>query len=123
MEAKPLTVGQIWENYSERVLIGLSNALFRGAVALLVSELCVDLVKIVGIWPTNRRILTFNDLWWPDLWHDQKNDRSDFFLIFDALSNATCPVSLRGPGAELEGGVQTPPQQGVEIQDPQRGAG
>ena len=28
---------------------GLSNALFRGAVALLVSELCVDLLKIVGI--------------------------------------------------------------------------
>ena len=36
-------------NYSERALIGLSNALFRGAVALLVSELCVDLLKIVGI--------------------------------------------------------------------------
>ena len=47
-------------------------------------------------------------------------------LFFDALSNAACPVSLRGPGAELEGGggVQTPPpQQGVEIQEPQRGAG
>ena len=27
------------------------------------------------------------------------------FLIFDALSNAAYPVSLRGPGAELEGGV------------------
>ena len=48
---------------------------------------------------------------------------SDFFLIVDALSNAAFPVSLRGPGAELEGGVQTPPQQGEEIQDPQRGAG
>ena len=30
-------------------LIGLSNALFQGAVALLVSELCVDLLKIVDI--------------------------------------------------------------------------
>ena len=48
----------------------------------------------------------------------------NFFLIFDALSNAACPVSLRGPGAELEGGCSnTPPQQGVEIQEPQRGAG
>ena len=48
------------------------------------------------------------------------------FLIFDALSNAACPVSLRGPGAELEGGggIQTHThQQGVEIQDNQRGAG
>ena len=45
-------------------------------------------------------------------------------VIFYALSNAAFPVSLRGPGAVLEGwGVQTPPQQGVEIQDPQRGAG
>ena len=43
-----------------------------------------------------------------DLTFDQKSHRSDFFLIFDALSNAACPVSLRGPGAELErGGVQT----------------
>ena len=55
-----------------------------------------------------------------------KSDRSDFFLIFDALSNAAFPVSLRGPGVELEGGgvFKHPlPQQGVEIQDPQRGAG
>ena len=51
-------------------------------------------------------------------------DRSDFFLIFYALSNAAYPVSLRGLGAELEGGVfKHPPQQGVEIQEPQRGAG
>ena len=83
---------------------------FWGAVALLVSELCVDLLNIVDIWPTNRRILAFNDLWWPDLWPDQKSDRRDFFLIFGALSNAAYPVSLRGPGAELEGGVQTLPQ-------------
>ena len=39
----------------------------------------------------------------------KKSDRSDFFLIFDALSNAAFPVSLRDPGAEVEGGVQTPP--------------
>ena len=39
-----------------------------------------------------------------------KSDRSYFFLIFDALSNAAYPVSLRGPGAELEGGCSnTPP--------------
>ena len=82
LEAKPLTVGQIWENYSERALMRLSNALFRGAVALLVSELCVDLLTIFGSWPTNRWILTFNDLWWPDLWPDQRRDRNDFFLIF-----------------------------------------
>ena len=53
----------------------------------------------------------------------KKVTRSNFFLIFDALSNAAFPVSLRGPGTELERGCSTPPQQGVEIQDPQRGAG
>ena len=73
LEVKPLTVGQIWEDFSERALIGLSNALFWGAVALLVSELCVNLLKIVNIWPTNRQILAFDDLWWPDLWPDQKS--------------------------------------------------
>ena len=46
-----------------------------------------------------------------DLTFDLTNKvtKSDFFLIFDALSNATFPVSLRDPGDELEGGVQTPP--------------
>ena len=46
-------------------------------------------------------------------------------LFFYALSNAAFRVSLRGPGAELQGGVfkHPPPQQGVEIQDPQQGAG
>ena len=41
-----------------------------------------------------------------------KNDRSSFVMIFDALSNAAYRVSLRGPGAELDGGVQTSPAGG-----------
>ena len=54
----------------------------------------------------------------------KKSDRSDFVIMLSALSNAAFCVSLRDPGAELEGGCSnTPPQQGVEIQDPQRGAG
>ena len=68
-------------------------------------------------------MLAFNDLWWPDLWPDQKSDRSDFFLIFDALSNAAFAVSLRGPGAELEGGVQTPPPAGRGNPGPPAGRG
>ena len=35
-------------------------------------------------------------------------------MICDALSNAAYHVSLRGPGAELEGGSQYPPHQVVE---------
>ena len=73
----------------------------------------------------NRPNLTFGDLWWPDLWPDLKNDRSSFVMIFDALSNAAYRVSLRGPGAEIEGGVlnNPPPQQVVENLEAQQGAG
>ena len=122
LQAKPLTLGQIWENYSERALIGLSNALFRGAVALLVPELCVGFLEIFDIRPGNRRNFAFNDLWWPDLWPDQKIDRSDFLIIFDALSNAAFRVSLRGPGAELEGGVfkHPPPSRAWKSRTPSR---
>ena len=35
LEAKPLTVGQIRENYPERALIGLSNALFPGRCSFI----------------------------------------------------------------------------------------
>ena len=47
-----------------------------------------------------------------------KKVTGDFFLIFDALSNVAFPISLRRPGAKLEGGCSNTPQQGVEIQDP-----
>ena len=33
-------------------------------------------------------------------------------MIFDALSNAAYRVSLRGAGAEIEGGLNTPPPAG-----------
>ena len=45
-------------------------------------------------------------------------------MIFDALSNAAYRVSLRGPGAEIEGGSQQQqPQQVVENLEAQQGAG
>ena len=46
-------------------------------------------------------------------------------MIFDALSNAAYRESLRGPGAEIEGGGSTtpPPQQVVENLEAQQGAG
>ena len=52
------------------------------------------------------------------------NDRSSFVMIFDALSNAAYRVSLRSPGAEIEGGgFSTTPQQVVENLEAQQGAG
>ena len=45
-------------------------------------------------------------------------------MIIDALSNAAYCVSLRGPGAEIEGGVlNDPPQQVVENLEARQGAG
>ena len=35
-------------------------------------------------------------------------------MIVDALSNAAYRVSLRGPGAEIEGSLNNPPPQVVE---------
>ena len=39
----------------------------------------------------------------------QKNDQNDFEMIFRELSKAAFRFSLRRPGAEIIGGVQTPP--------------
>ena len=48
-----------------------------------------------------------------------------FVMIFDALSNAAYRVSLRGPGAEIEGGsLNSPPiHQVVENLEAHQGAG
>ena len=51
----------------------------------------------------NREQFDFDDLWWPDLWPDLKNDRSTFVTILDELSNAAWGMSLRSSGAELDG--------------------
>ena len=45
-------------------------------------------------------------------------------MIFSALSNAAYRVSLRGPGAEIEGGSQeAPPHQVVENLEAHQGEG
>ena len=112
LEAKPLILDQIWGHNNERALKELSNALFRSTVALLVPELCANLSKIgllIMLKIGQIRHLMTSGLWWPELWHDLKNDRNSFVVIFDALSNAAYRVSVRGPGAELEGGLQNTP--------------
>ena len=60
-----------------------------------------------------RQNLTFGDLWWPDRRPDLKSARSGFVMIFDALSNDSCRVSLHGPGAELQGVFTLPPARRV----------
>ena len=105
LEAKPLILDQIWGHVSERALKELSNELLRSTVSLLVPELCASLsknVEIGQIWP----LVTSGDLTF-DL--TLKVTRSSFVMIFDALSNAAYRVSLRGPGAEIEGGVLNNP--------------
>ena len=66
--------------------------------------------------------LTFDDLWWPDIWPDLKIDRSSFVMLCDALLNPAYRLSLRGPEAELEG-VSTTSYQVVENLEAHLGAG
>ena len=58
----------------------------------------------------------------------QKTDLSiNVVMIFDALSNAAYHVSLRGPGAELEGALKSPPplqqREALENLEAQQGTG
>ena len=97
----------------------------RAALALLVHELERLKLRIVEM-VENREHFDFDDLWWPDLWPDLKNERNTFLLILDELSNAACRMSLRSSGAELDGGgVKTPPppQHSMENPDHQHGEG
>ena len=73
----------------------------------------------------NQEHFTFDDLWWPDLWPDLKNDRSTFLMHLDELSNAASRMSLRSSGAELDGGVgrKNAPQHSMENPDHQHGEG
>ena len=57
--------------------------------------------------------MTYDDVWWPDIEPDLKNDGSSFVIISDALSNAAYCVSLRGPEAKLEGGGLKQPRPGA----------
>ena len=95
LEAKPLTWGQIWEHYSERSVKGLSNALFCGAVALLVPELADGSFQTYG----NGLNLTFDDLWWPDLWPDLKTRGvyPSFFLMLFRLPLTACRYVAQEP--------------------------
>ena len=76
-----------------------------------------DGIKIVAL-PLKLKILLSKnrfgkfwnfDPWRPQFWPEPKNDRNDFEMIFRELSNAAFRFSLRRPGAEIMGGVQTPP--------------
>ena len=55
--------------------------------------------------------MTFDELWWPDLWPELKICRIVSVNIFYAFSVAACYLSLRGPGPELERGREKPPPQ------------
>ena len=65
------------------------------------------------------------DPWWPQFWPKLKNDRNDFEIFFSLAFEAAFCFALRRPGAEIMGGVQTPPppQQSVENQGAQQGVG
>ena len=76
-----------------------------------------DGIKIVAL-PLKLKILSSKnrfrkfwnfDPWWPQFWPEPKNDKNDFEMIFRERSNAVFRFVLRCAGAEIDGGVQTPP--------------
>ena len=76
-----------------------------------------DGIKIVALASTLKILSSKNrfgkfwnfDPWWPQFWPEPRNDRNDFEMIFRELSNAFFRFVLRCAGAEIDGGVQTPP--------------
>ena len=85
-----------------------------------------DRVKIIALsFKTNKLLLKSQfgqiwpfDLWWPQFWTELKNDRSSFGMLFNELSNAVFRIALRCTGAEIDGGVQTPPAGGGKSRGP-----
>ena len=68
LEATRLTWGQIWQIIPDGVVDWLIGIAFFGApLALLVDELHRLAWKVLEI-VINRKKLTFDDLWWHDLW-------------------------------------------------------
>ena len=86
------------------------------------SLLCLSKLKILL---SKNRFGKFSnfDPWWPQFWHESKNDRNDFEMLFRELSNAAFRFSLRRPGSEIMGGgafKRPPPSRWWKIQRPSR---
>ena len=79
--------------------MGYRLFVFRAALALLVHELERMKLSIVEM-VENREHFTFDDLWWPDLWPDLKNDQSTFLVILNELSNTAYHVACRSVAQE-----------------------
>ena len=110
LEAKPLTLGQIWRNLSYGELNFLSNAVFGFVLAIIVLEI----MKLFrnDVWQS-RKTRQFGHfwLWGPQFWLKRKIDWNSFEIIFEELSNAFFRFSLRLIGAEIDGDIRPPPLQ------------
>ena len=95
LEAKPLTLDQIWGQIGERALKELSNALLRSTVSLLVPELCASLsknVEIGQIWP----LVTSGDLTF-DLTLKVTEVVSSWFLTLFRMPLTACRYVAQEP--------------------------
>ena len=105
-------------NVMERALEDLSNAFFRGAVALLAPKLCADLS---GKKCWKRQNLSFDDLWWADFWPDLKSDQGSFFMTFDVFFECHLPRVATWPRSRVRGGgYSNTPVQRVRHRSPVR---
>ena len=108
LEAKPLSLGQIWRQLSVSKFNSLSNDVFGFVLAIIVPE-------IMEVFRSNvrhsRKIENLAIFWpWgPQFWPWRKIDWNSFVIIFDELWNVFFRFSLRPTGAETDGGVRPPP--------------
>ena len=81
-------------------------------------------LKLKNLSSKNRLGTFWNfDPWWPQFWHEPKNDRYDFEMIFRELSNTRFPFcSTMRRSRDRRGGFKHP-HQVVENPEAHQGAG
>ena len=103
LEAKPLTLGQIWRNLIDGECNYLSNAVFGFALAIIVPEIMEVFRNDVWQSRKTRKFCHFLALGATIL--ALAKNWTSFVIIFDELSNLFFRSSLQPIGAEIDGGV------------------
>ena len=109
VEAKRLTLGQIWHRYCNGEFNYVSNAIFGIFLSIIVPEIMEVFPKWCSPFVKNSKILHFFAPGGHNFDPNKKKIRNSFDWVFDDISNAACRMSLRRSGTELDGGADKPP--------------
>ena len=135
LEAKRLTLGQIWRHCNATVdprsnLTACNATAYNGVMGNVVMGNLLFLSNTVFGFVISIRVPEIMEVFRSDARHSRKKlenfaffapgghifdpiekrtEIHSFDWVFDDLSNAACGISLQRSGAELDGGVKTPP--------------